>query len=230
MLISMLVFLNCGSNTPTVPTPTPAGEATPGRGTLTGTISFLRSNGFNTPSTGPLPFARVEAIDGPDVGAYTVTDDCGRYRLDLPAAALSVRISKTSYTPAVASARIAINQTTTLNDRLNFAGRPEAPTVPLWTISGTVTDASSGAPIDLAVVNAHERTTDVVYDVKQTDKAGRFRLFTTLEPVAGVNYLLAYKDGYVTQRVQLPPDIGMGDAVIDMQMQRGANTSCVSPP
>jgi hypothetical protein len=55
-------------------------------------------------------------------------------------------------------------------------------------------------------------------------------LFTTLEPVAGVNYLLAYKDGYVTQRVQLPPDIGMGDAVIDMQMQRGANTSCVSPP
>ena len=218
------LMVGCGGNSPTAPT-----QQARTTGTLTGTITYIGPPA-RLRLRGPLPLARVEVIDGAGAGASAVADDCGRYRLEgLPGGPVTLSVSKTSYTSAVTSSTIKGGQTTTLDARLDFDAYPKQATVPLWTISGVVTDAGNGVPVDLALVTAFERTTDLPYDAKQTDGLGHFRVLVAVQPIVGMNTLAVYKEGYVMQRVPLPESIGAGDTVINVAMQRGTAVPCTYP-
>ena len=72
------------------------------------------------------------------------------------------------------------------------------------------------------------RTTSTSRSRRRTDRAGHFRLLSTLQLIAGANTLTVAKEGYLTQRVPIPSGFGRGDVVMSVQLPPTKSSSGVA--
>jgi carboxypeptidase family protein len=91
-LFAALVLIGCGGRAPTSPTPSPTPGVTPPR--LTVSVSGLV---YDTVSR-PVPAARVEVINGTQVGSAVITNESGEFTFETPLEIQTqLRASKAGY-------------------------------------------------------------------------------------------------------------------------------------
>jgi hypothetical protein len=93
-IVLLVLFVACGKDSPTAPTPPviPPTNPTPSLYSISGLVTI-------GVSATPVPNATVRVVDGPNAGANTTTDGSGRYTLNgLTFAGFSLSASAPTYT------------------------------------------------------------------------------------------------------------------------------------
>jgi hypothetical protein len=144
VLALALAAVACGGGSPAQPAPTPAPPpppAAPVRAALAGTVSHERSEA-------PAGGARLEIVEGANLGANTTADAEGRYRLDnLALGAFTMRVQAAGFQTESLAVVLAGDQT--LNIRLRPTPPPPSPGT---AFNGLVVDSLSDRGLPGAVV------------------------------------------------------------------------------
>jgi hypothetical protein len=170
----------------------PAAPLAPSTFTLSGTVTDASSRGV-------LPRIYLQITDGTNHGRYTQSDAAGIYSLDgLSVGTFTLTISAVSYITTTQSV------TFTADTRLDVVLARAAP--PTFTLSGTITDGSSGAMLPNVSVQItgganHGRST-------RTDATGTYRLDglsagTVTLTMSAVTYITTTESVGLTQDTRL---------------------------
>ncbi len=184
-----LISMACGrSGSPLAPSPGPDPVAPP----PVTSPAFTISGSVASNDDAPLRGARIEIVEGANTGTSVTANDDGRYVVgDLPAGAYVLRATLDGFHASTSS--LSLNGDRALDFRLTPAPGEPAPEPPApgrhWTLSGVVSDASTGTAVTGARVEITEGTNrgretttnaDGRFEIADLE-AGRFTLRATAE-------------------------------------------------
>ncbi len=166
-------------------------------GTLSGTVAEAGG--------GALPEAQIEVVRSDSRFSRSVlSNPAGFYSLTLPAATYEVTATLYGYLPTTATGVVVVSHTVTL---LDLALEP----APVYTLSGTVTDATTGAPLQATL-----SLQDTPVQASTDPATGRY----STSVAQGAYILHAASPGYVPET---RPVVVQGNRVEDFALQPTAS-------
>jgi len=176
VLLVTMVSVSACSGTSQSPVPAPSPAASPGPA-----ATFSLSGKIVSFGATPIAGATVSIGDGPNAGQVATTDSAGQYQFTaLQQSGFTVTVSATDYMPQ------SMGVTLTSNRTLNFSLRPLPAAI---TLTGRVTDATTGAAIAGAIVSINGRYRG------PTDGSGQFSVPGLLDLGTG-DYTYVSADNY----------------------------------
>ena len=176
LLVALAGTLGCRDRTGTATSPSPSPNPS--------TAFSLSGKVSNMATSASIAGATVSIIDGPNAGRSATTDMSGNYSFNaLQQSGFTVNASAADYIVQSQSVTLTSNHT------LNFRLRPQPPAI---TLTGQVTDATTGGAIAGAIVSINGRYRGA------TDNSGRFSVAGFLDYGSNDDYTYVSVDNYAS--------------------------------